>query len=279
MGVLIAYLLGILTAIQRKNKDRRDTDQHNDDDHTFPEGPISVVCIPPTLSDQDRAKQKTQKRRKNIKFLVQVGSLIVLIVYAGFTIAIWHQTKEANRISRSNAPRPWIGIDEGGIQIARTPKFAWPATPSDLPTITLDLMLPIKNFGGAPGLHESSAAWIIPVDMSKGFSVEQAPIDLLDTLCRFSKGMGDNLLPGAAIHPLQPALYYAGKIKGTHLSVSWIAVCIKYEDSSQHMVHRSKYLYMSSHEPGLTPVQASSSHPDWTYVPVTGLLLWNAEAD
>src|SRR5438094_3723839 len=102
MGMLIAYLLGILTTIkpedQNRGRDSRIPDSHQS--QPFPQGPISVVCIPRTLSDQEQAEKKKSKRRKSAAFWVQVGSLILLFVYAGFTILIWRSMKKDNDLSR-----------------------------------------------------------------------------------------------------------------------------------------------------------------------------------
>jgi hypothetical protein len=203
-------------------------------------------------------------------------------IYAIYASRQWRAMRESNEINRGNSPRPWVGVDESQIRIARDPVFTWPVSPTDLPTITLDLTFPIKNFGNSPALHEWSSAWIIPMDIPKeGISTQEPPTDLVNKICMTSpKGLGDVLLPGAIVHPRQGAIYWAGSIPSHHrLSIAWIAVCIKYEDSGDHGMHYSKYLYMSSHQVGLIPVPASPDHPDWTYVPFTGLILYNADAD
>jgi hypothetical protein len=147
MSILIAYLLGILTAIQGKDKSRSGVEQHarNDSDHSFPDRPISVVCVPPTLSNQDRANKEKQDRRKSLKFWVQVVSLIILAVYAGFTIAIWWKMKEANKISRDNfvsAQRAFVSFSPNVQPFYATtkgsPKLAW------------EFQVPMRNSGTTP---------------------------------------------------------------------------------------------------------------------------------
>jgi hypothetical protein len=179
-----------------------------------------------------------------------------------------------------NSNRPWVGIDESAIQVAAAPNFVWSPRPNDPPTLSLDLTLPIKNFGTAPALHENAAVWFFPMNLGEGVSTQKPPSsDLLDGLCFMSKDeRGDTLLPGAVSHNTHSATPY-GSIKGTHLSLLWIAICITYEDAAQKP-HHSLYVYMSAHKRGPSvPTPAAPDHPDWTYVPIVGLSVWNTEAD
>jgi hypothetical protein len=84
------YLLGVLTAIRYKNGNRTNVDtQTNRDAHkSVPDGPISVMCIPPAITDQERANQKKKNRRKSIKFWAEIVGLIVLTFYTAFTYKI-----------------------------------------------------------------------------------------------------------------------------------------------------------------------------------------------
>jgi hypothetical protein len=102
MGVLVAYLLGILTAIKHEHHDR-DSDYNSSrppKDQPFPNGHLNVTCIPPSPSKEEAAEKKKSKRRKAITFWVQIGSLVVLLVYAGFTILIWCAMRRANELTR-----------------------------------------------------------------------------------------------------------------------------------------------------------------------------------
>jgi hypothetical protein len=138
----------------------------------------------------------------------------------------------------------------------------------------------MKNSGNSAALHEFTSAWVIPMDIPKeGISSNTPPTDLINQqICAtWPKAMGDALLPGAIVHPQKEAAYW-GNIPH-RLSIAWIAVCIKYEDSRDHGIHHSRYLYMSTNKGGLTPVPAAPNHPDWTYVPFTGLILYNVDAD
>src|SRR5216684_4096809 len=124
MGMLIAYLLGILTAIKPKDQNRY-TDGRVSDSHqnqSFPQGSVPVVCIPRTLSDQEQAEKKKKRRRKAISFVVRIGSLVILFIYAGVTILIRCATKKSADAAMSAADtardtlivaeRPWIKIED-----------------------------------------------------------------------------------------------------------------------------------------------------------------------
>lgn len=106
MGIFIAYLLGIVTAIKTKNHDR-DYDSNRSEpnqDHSIPRQILSVVCIPPTPSKEERAQQKKENRQQTRLYRVQVGTLLALCVYTGVTILIWLATKDATYQNQ----RPWI---------------------------------------------------------------------------------------------------------------------------------------------------------------------------
>ena len=87
----------------------------------------------------------------------------------------------------------------------------------------------------------------------------------------------DIIFPGAEIRSPKSAWYNGGRVKGTHLSDVWIAVCIRYEDLG-HVVHHSKYVYYASPTAGKA-VAASPEHPEWTYFPLNNLSLIYTEAD
>src|SRR5258708_9125242 len=95
MGVLIAYLLGVLTAVRRKNQDRKHVDHETHKDcKRFPV-PLPIVNVPVAQSDQERTKQEKKECREKWKFRGEIGGLIVLTVYAVFTIATWWQVKKS----------------------------------------------------------------------------------------------------------------------------------------------------------------------------------------
>lgn len=123
MGILIAYLLGILTTIKPKNQDGSQLHQSPEQPqgHSLPNGPISVMCVPPPLGDAEKAEKKKKKRRETIKFwLENFGAFILFGVFA-FTILTWCATKKAAEAAKESADatwkqlelseRPWIKID------------------------------------------------------------------------------------------------------------------------------------------------------------------------
>jgi hypothetical protein len=119
MGILIAYLLGIWTTTITKDQPRG-RGQQSDVANThqlFPNNPISVVCIPPPLSETEKAKKKKNELRETIKFWVEVVGVVLLFIYASFTILIWCANKKAadatTRAANSEvaANRAWIVPD------------------------------------------------------------------------------------------------------------------------------------------------------------------------
>ncbi len=102
MGIFIAYLLGILTAIKSKDRkgDRECGASDTDKNQSLPSGPISVICLPRTYSNQEQAENEKKNRRDAISFWVGIGSLAVLSVYAGVTILIWCTMEGQSKLLR-----------------------------------------------------------------------------------------------------------------------------------------------------------------------------------
>lgn len=109
MYALIAFLLGLLAARQPEKQSQNiqhETNRNNG--KTLPDGPISVVCIPPTPTDEQAAKKKNNERRKIVKFWLEAGGLVVLIFYTTFAALQWSAMRQTVRVDQ----RPWIKITE-----------------------------------------------------------------------------------------------------------------------------------------------------------------------
>jgi flagellar basal body-associated protein FliL len=62
------------------------------------------VSFPPPKTDQEQAEDKKKKIRKSVKFWVEILDVVVLMIYTGFTIAIFHSSKKAaDAAMRANA--------------------------------------------------------------------------------------------------------------------------------------------------------------------------------
>ena len=97
MGMLIAYLLGILTASKPKHQPTDQVSYSSQPSFKQPpsDRPISVMCIPPAESDEEQTEKKKKRRRKTIKLWAEVVSAIVLLGYFGVTILIWCANNKA----------------------------------------------------------------------------------------------------------------------------------------------------------------------------------------
>jgi hypothetical protein len=78
---------------QHSGHDSHSADSCNQ--QTSPNGPISVVCIPPPLTDKEAAQKKNNQRRKAIKFWIEIAGVVILFGYFSFTILIWYASKKA----------------------------------------------------------------------------------------------------------------------------------------------------------------------------------------
>jgi hypothetical protein len=259
MGILVAYLLGILAATKAKYQNRAEDDQtsNSSEYHSFPNRPISVMCIPPTLSDQDRAENKRKKRRKTVAFWVQIFSLVFLVIYAGVTVLIWFSTKTAAEAAKSAARtahdelvkvnRPWVGID--GTPTLLQIKIGQ--------SIEADILATVKNFGTAPALHVNMIA-MVPAYL-KGQIMSDVIKRADATMCalvenqsrppkderNFFDPLGPYIFPANSIQEKLSSRSGPGQGQiGTELSFDIIG-CISYVDQFNEVVHHTHFCFMS----------------------------------
>jgi hypothetical protein len=143
MGILLAYLLGILTALKPKQQGSGNHEQTSKS-----HSPLAVTLLPRSLSDEELTKIKKKEVRENKKYLIDKWTLIVLCIYAGFTIAIWWQTRTANQLaydSREAQLRPWIGIDGEPENVKGHGVYG-----ASFETVSSDFTLKFRNYGQSP---------------------------------------------------------------------------------------------------------------------------------
>jgi hypothetical protein len=176
MGILVAYLLGILTALNPKHhngsSDHNSTDYHNRQ-HTI-DGPI--VCIPAAKSVEEKTENEKKNRRETIKFRVEIVSAIVLFVYAGLTAVIaFYSIRAANAAKKAAGAaaeqaemldRPWVTI---------SPVISGPLIYSDK-RVTMSFLFVPKNIGHSPAQDVLIIPELIPVFMGDDVREEQKRI-------------------------------------------------------------------------------------------------------
>ena len=206
MGFLIAYVLGVLTTMRSKNNDRNNVDaEANKERKPFPI-PLPVLNMPVAPSDEERSRQEKNDSRKKWKFRVEIIGLIVLTVYAGFTIAIWHVSKKSADAAKSAADtaakqlemaeRPWVSVE---MKIVTPFVF-------DSIGAGVGLQATLKNTGHSPAARVWAEAEMLPT----------MPADVLaerDRYCNETKAhsaanarIGDTIFPEE--HTSQPWAMY-----------------------------------------------------------------------
>jgi hypothetical protein len=102
MGFLIAYLLAVLTAIpSEKNRKHVDNESGSSDLKSFQDAPIPILGTSPTPVDEEGAQYKKKDRRKTIKFWAEIGGLVILAFYTGFTYRIMRASVDAAQTANS----------------------------------------------------------------------------------------------------------------------------------------------------------------------------------
>jgi succinate dehydrogenase hydrophobic anchor subunit len=179
MGFLIAYVLGILTASKAKNQPTSHIDYTANPPYTQPppDRPISVVCIPPTESDQEKAKKKQKERRKTVKFWAEIISAFVLFGYFTVTILIWCANKKSAETATKElelSQRPWVSMEH--ITVISPLVF-------DSNGATTTISYDFTNTGHSPAIDgEDLFDFMVP------FAATPSPVAKRDDLC---KGAGD----------------------------------------------------------------------------------------
>lgn len=161
MGVLIAYLLGLLTAVRDKNDSRKNSTQETAANQCkpVPNVPIPIVSIPPAPTDQERANKKKEERRKTVKFWAEIAGIIVLAVYTAFTAAMYFATKKSADAAKTAgeiaefSQRPWIKIVDvkakgnAAIPTLTFQGFGYGFFPNGRKQVTFQLGVSSKNIG------------------------------------------------------------------------------------------------------------------------------------
>jgi hypothetical protein len=163
MGILIAYLIGILTAInsEHKNRGQKQCRSNSGDCQTFTDRTSPVISIPPALSVEECAAQKKKETQKTISFWVKNISLGVLIIYAGFTILIWCANKKMADIATRElelSKRPWVDA-----QVFMDGPFTLKPDDTALP-----LRFDLRNTGLTPAISIQIRAEITDSDLGTG---------------------------------------------------------------------------------------------------------------
>jgi hypothetical protein len=167
MGILVGYLLGILTASKHKDQHASpNADSSNTPQRQPPsDWPLSVVCIPPPKSEEEYAEENKKKRRETIKFRVELIGAFVLIIYTFFTILMWHANKKSADAAKSAADtaakqleltsRPWVDID---VSITSPVTY-------DSNGMHVSFTFAPKNIGQSPAQDVSIAPKLVPGSM------------------------------------------------------------------------------------------------------------------
>jgi hypothetical protein len=159
MGILIAYVLGILTALKPKyqdgNSDHTSSDSHKQQDPV--NRPITVICIPPAKSIEEEAENKKDKRRRTIKFRVEMGSAVVLFIYAALTGIMAFYSIQSVRATRK--------IIKQTSEIAQRDQrpYAWPTIGPAKIAIKRELVADLffVNYGKTPALKCKTKSKIV----------------------------------------------------------------------------------------------------------------------
>ncbi len=141
MGVLIAYLLGILSAIKHKPHGKRDAFATGQEHNPSP-SPVVIFNPPPTLTDEERAEKERQKRREKFRTGLEVAGFIVLFFYTTFNGFMYWEMRKATEAAKRALEVTERAYINAGIPTAYTYSLK-----DNAPQNQGRVMIPIENAG------------------------------------------------------------------------------------------------------------------------------------
>jgi hypothetical protein len=222
----------------------------------------------------------------------EIATVVLTLLIAG--AAFWSawifqgqltEARNATNLSEKqwkNQQVPWLELEDNAVSISPAFQFS-DGPPLPYPSVFVGpINYVIKNFGPAPAFHEWDSVHVVPNPDG------QKPEKLIEVLCQMREGIGKGhaettggeiLFPGAEKH-VGWTTNISPSSKQTHFGSVWLIVCVSYEDS-WNRVHHSRFVYMTTPGPesGSTPIAPNPAHPDWTYIPIQGVYLNDAQAD
>src|SRR5579864_2309906 len=146
MGVLIAYLLGVLTAVRSKNQEGKRVDSGNRKSHSsFPDRDVAIESVLPTSTDQGPSGQENKRTRKTINWVERTG-LVVLSIYTAFTGYQAYEMRKA-----TNATVHFFHTDERAwIELEPVKPILFAPKSNDIPREIFRYELYPRNVGKTP---------------------------------------------------------------------------------------------------------------------------------
>jgi hypothetical protein len=229
---------------------------------------------------------------QSANFWIAVATIAIAVstgIYTHYAGLQW-QVMEGQLEEMRAARQPWVGLENNSISVDPSPEFGPSHPPNPNFMILENTAYSIRNFGTAPALHESDIVVAIP-DTCTGNCIP--PTDTLSQWCFYPEGMsttrgaanpgaGQMVLPGASIPVRKSATLIFNPTTTQHIQRVWFFVCIAYQDPwNKGQIHHSRYWYLSVHptDPFNGPQAPVPTHPGFTYIPISGLGLWGADAD
>jgi hypothetical protein len=251
--VFIAYLLGILTALNRPKQPKMGNGStkgaSNQRDMT-PKVAEAAPEIPPFVEQKSSAHEKRKRWQKNIKFWAEPAGVLVLLIYTTTTIALWLSAKEANTQAKTqwNAEhRPWVG--SGEIEV-RQPLFVfYPNNPPQMKTqFNFTIEVPIKNVGISPAFH---VATFVTGTLTEQIAAPSTMGDMMVSACKgadsSNKNIGGVLFPNNAENRFEQGTALGSTIpQVTQIHRVWITICTAYSEKTDgEHIHHTKTWFAS----------------------------------
>jgi len=203
MYALLAYILGLLTGIKNQPHRKPDAAASRQENPQSQPSPIVITYSHPPLSDEEIAENKKQKRREKFKSRLEVGGLVVLIIYTAFTGFIAWETKEATKATKIAADAATKAANTAQTQLEMSER-PWvkaeivsvgPITYDDQKRMKIQFAIKIKNIGHSPAINVNIFTTI------KDRMFPSDPIEQQEKLCAGAKTIKPDQHWGRTLFP------------------------------------------------------------------------------
>ena len=244
---------------------------------------VSKLTLPKAVEEYYQSHKDERPRGKWgwIKFLMEAGGLIALVVYVIVTSQTLKETKKQAAASQGQlnlmrfGQRPWLGVF-GQVVINRPPHFQVIA---DSVGLEMEGRYVVKNFGTSPAFDEnSSISFQLPMADTAITRPPAYRIPCFDYDTRQRKG--EVIFPGSGVNQgftqlVGTTTTIPGK-RITEVSHIWLLGCISYNDA-ESKIHHTKFWLRSVFPPNASWITIDNGV--FRYMPILGFESWGEEAD
>jgi hypothetical protein len=250
---------------------------------------VSKLTLPKTVEEyyQSHKDERPSERPRGkwgwIKFCMEAGGLIALVVYVVFTARTLKETRKQAAAAQGqldvmrSGQRPWLGI-LGKVNLTSKPIFQIPPiSPPNKRGISLAIEgnFVVHNFGTSPAFDESV---LVDADIPAGDTITRPTTFMMCPDEDVKLHHGEVIFPSSGVisgFNTQTGRYGPPR-DITEVRRIWLLGCISYHDAEGKVIHHTRFWLRSNFPDNTAWIQLT---PDFRYMPIVSFESWGEEAD